>query len=91
MVWFVVVEDMNPCGEPARCPLSLGGEGILVPNNRTDALLRALASAEPAEEPVLVLLSLAKGGVEGEMGILTAEEGDSIGIEFVRGEASRAS
>jgi hypothetical protein len=73
-----------------------------VPNNRTEALLRALANALPAEDdPVLVFLSRTNGGVDGDMGILTAEDGDLdsllfstgvvlIGIDVVRGEASNS-
>lgn len=54
---------------------------MLVPNNLTDALLIAFASAEPAEEPVLDFLSLINGDEEGDIfalvvvvavGILTA-------------------
>lgn len=68
----------------------MGGDGILVPNNRTDALLSAFAKADPADDPVLVFLSLVNGGVDGDMGIFIAEEGDlfSIGIEPLRGDAS---
>jgi hypothetical protein len=52
-----------------------------VPNNLTDALLIAFASAEPADEPVLDFLSLINGDEEGDIfafvvvvavGILTA-------------------
>lgn len=65
---------------------------MLVPNNRTDALLSALASADPDDVLVLVFRSRVKGGVEGEIGIFTAEEGLSvfIWIAAVRGEASNS-
>ena len=48
---------------------------MLVPKSLTEAIEMALASAEPADEPVLDLRSLINGGgVEGGilMGILTA-------------------
>lgn len=37
-----------------------------MPNNLTDALLIALASADPADEPVLDFLSLMNGDDEGD-------------------------
>lgn len=65
---------------------------MIGPNNRTEALLTALAKAEPVLVLVLVFRSLVKGGVEGEIGILTAATVFPvlIGIADVRGEASNS-
>lgn len=40
---------------------------MLVPNSLTDALLMALASADPADDPVLDFRSLIKGDDDGDI------------------------